>query len=184
MFKKMNFPSKTEIEILSFLIDRPGSKFYEKEISGKTGVSAGAANQALRLFTGEMLLKKEKKGRLNFYEANMRNPMVRQMKVLLNIMKIYGLVKQIRRKTEKIVLFGSCSTGLNTEGSDIDLFIVARDRGAVARALGRFQPNLPAKMNATVVEPDKLGEFKAGNRLLYSQINNGIKLWDANELRV
>ena len=182
MFKKMNLFSKMNMGLLFFLLERPASKLYEREISRKTGVSIGAVNQALKIFVRESILSREKKGRLNLYEVNMKNPLVRELKVLFNILKVKGLVDDIKEESKKVILFGSCSRGNNTEGSDMDIFVLAKDKKAVSASIRKFQEKTSEKLQAVIVEPARLADFKKKNRYFYEQINIGIKLWDENEL--
>jgi predicted nucleotidyltransferase len=184
MFKKMNLFSKTEMKILFSILDGMESEIYEREISRKVGVSIGAVNQALKAFTELKILGVKKKGRMNLYTANMWNPLVRQLKVLFNVMKIYDFLGEMREKTQKIVLFGSASEGMNTRKSDIDLFVITKHKDKVLTSVRRLEAELDTRIDAVIAEPDRIADFKRENKELYEQISCGIKLWDENELRV
>lgn len=180
----MNLFSKTSMKVLFFLLERPSSKFYGREISRKTKTSIGAANSALNMLSKERILNKEKKGRLHFYSANMKNPLVKQFKVLINIMKIDDLICRISGISERIMLFGSCAEGTNTQDSDIDLFVLSRNKTSVSAIIREFQRKFGMEVQAIIVEPKQLADFRRGNEHIYEQISSGIRLWDGNELRV
>jgi predicted nucleotidyltransferase len=182
MFKKMNLFSKTSMKVLFFLLERPSAKLYEREMARKTGASIGAVNGILKLLVKEKMLMKEKKGRLYFYEVNMRNPIGRQVKVLINVMKLEDLVDEISPVAATVTLFGSCAEGTNTQDSDIDLFVLSRDKSRISEAIRRFQRKIGIEIQAIIIEPRELADFRKGNEHIYEQIDSGIRLWDANEL--
>jgi len=180
MFKKMNLFSKVNMKVLAFLADRPESRFYGRELAKKTGISIGAANGALNLLSKENLLSMEKRGALHFYSANIRNPVVRQFKALMNVMKLEDMVKDISTVSEKVMLFGSCATGTNRRSSDMDVYVLTREKRKADELLRKHQAASETKIQAIILETEKLAEFKRRNSHLYDQINSGIILWDAN----
>jgi predicted nucleotidyltransferase len=180
MFKKMNLVSKANMKVLEFLAANPESKFYGREIAKKTGISVGAINGALNSLFKEGLLDKEKRGALHFYSVNMKSPVMRQFKVLLNVINVNGLVDEISEFSEKAMLFGSCANGTNRGNSDIDIFIVTREKGKIAELVRKHQSAIGTKIQSLVLEPRDIARFKRDNIHLYDQINNGILLWDTN----
>ncbi len=184
MFKKMNSNlifSKTGIKILRFLSENHLNNFYEREISRKSGVSIGATNQLLRIFTEASLAKREKRGKMYFYKINLENPIVKQLRILFTVLDIYPLLEEIKPLSERIILFGSCAEGLNMKESDIDIFILTSNKKRVSEKI--FHETYKGKrISPVIVEIHKLSEFKKQNKAFYEKIEHGIVLWDKNEL--
>ena len=110
------------------------------------------------------------------YNVNDKNPVVKQIKVLLTMMRLYPLIKELRVIVRRIILFGSAFRGENTPDSDIDLFIMSNDSQKI-RAVIRKNPKIvPIIMNSTEYTNLKEADFA-----LYDQINRGIVLWEKSE---
>lgn len=78
----------------------------------------------VRLFQeGWVLL--EKKGRLNFYQADLNSVKIRGYKKNLTIDRLRRLIEYLTGKAERLVLFGSAALGEDTDVSDLDLLIVS-----------------------------------------------------------
>ncbi len=173
MFMLMN--NKSSLNVLKFLIENKG-KYHVRHISRKTELSLGFVSRVLRdLFENELILV-EKKGRMMLYNVNDKNPVVKQIKVLLTMMNLYPLIKELRVIVRRIILFGSAFRGENTPDSDIDLFIMSNDSQKI-RAVIRKNPKIvPIIMNSAEYTNLKEADFA-----LYDQINRGIVLWEKSE---
>lgn len=181
MFKKMNIFSKTGMKLLIFLLESPSREFYEREISNESGVSVGATNEILKAFTGLSIVNRERKGKMYFYRIDMENPVTRQFKILFNVLEIYDFIEKIKPLSAKIILFGSCAEGVDTEESDVDVFILTKNRKVLSNRIR--QTKRPVKrISPIIVEIHQLPIFKKQNASLYEKIKNGIVLWDENGL--
>lgn len=178
MFEKMNLFSKTSTKILMFLSRHPYAEFYEREISRKAGVSAGAANQTLRLFWRSGIVQREKRGRMYFCKLNIESPLVRQFKVLFNIIELSGLIDEIRGLSKKVVLFGSAAEGRDTAESDIDLLILTDEKERVRKKLTKIEKTLDRKISSIIANYNELLKLKKENKALTKNIDKGIILWE------
>ena len=61
-------------QVLRFLARNAGRSFYEREIVESTGVSRSAVNLAANALYKAGFLRRERRGRMNFYAANDRHP--------------------------------------------------------------------------------------------------------------
>lgn len=183
MFKKMNLFGKTGIKLLRFLLDNPMKDFYEREISNKSGVSIGATNKMLKTFAELSIIKREKRGKMYFYRVSMESPIARQFKILFNVLEINDFLERIRPLTMKIILFGSCAEGTDTEESDMDIFILTKDKKAVLAAM-RQATRPERRISPIIIETLQLPAFKKENAPLYEKIKSGIVLWDKNGLQI
>lgn len=163
-------------QIWDFLCRNPQQAFYGTELAQETRLSKGGVNEILRTLAGQGLLKTEKKGRMVFYRVDARSPLVKQFKVLRNVTLAEGLIAKIKPFCEKIVLFGSCARGEDTTESDMDIFIVSREkeqaRALVAPGKSRRKVQLAIKTPQEFIVLDKK------EPVFYQEIQRGIILWE------
>jgi predicted nucleotidyltransferase len=171
MFKKLNLFSKTEWKLLSFISERDG-ELYERQIAEESGISTGSANSILKGFEKAGIVKKSRAGRMLFYQRNDENPMVRQLKVVMTLNSIMPAMDKLSPLARRIILFGSCSQGTNTESSDIDLFILSNEKSQMRRILDAYP-----KIQAIILSPQEYAELEKNDRPLYERINRGIELY-------
>ena len=180
MFKKMEFMfNKMNMRLLDFFISNPTGKFFEREISRKTGISVGSINSMTKKFLSYNLIKMEEKGRLNFYQANMNNSLVKQFKVIFNIFEIYELLERIRPFSKMAIMYGSCSTGTDTEDSDIDIFILSEEKERIKNDISKLRKNIKRKISPIIMNVNEYNSLKKEDKIFYDNINRGIILFDS-----
>jgi len=114
-----------------------------------------------------------------FYKLNLREPMVRQFKVLFNIYTLKKLVDVIKQHTRRIILFGSCSQGIDLKESDFDLFILTLEKEYVRGKISDFNRKNERKIAPIVVDATEFASLKKEDEPLYENIERGITLWEA-----
>ena len=178
MFKKMNFLTPTALNVLYFLLSNPMKQFHEREIVRQTEVSVGAINQILKKLHKAGLVERDRRGRMNFYRANLKNPVARQFKVLFNVSALDDLVDQIKQTSERVVLFGSCAEGTDVEESDIDLFVLSSDVEVVQSKISKYEQMFDRRISPIVVDSRGFAKIKSKDKSLYERISRGIRLWE------
>lgn len=166
-------------KVLESLLDYPETEFTEKEIRKKSGVSKSAVNYALRNLYKYGLVTRKKKGNMFLYSLNHTHIVVKQIKILKNIIDIFPLIKKIKKYSLRIILFGSASRGENWKGSDVDLVIIARNRDVIEK-ISRIM-DTHKKIKSIVVTELGLTETKKKDPVFYNEIENGIILWNSYE---
>jgi predicted nucleotidyltransferase len=171
MFKKLNLFSKTEMRALMFLALKNG-QLYELQIAQGAGISVGSANTILKTFSEIGLIHRIKKGRMSFYERNDGNPLLRQFKVFITVNNIMPLLQKIIQHSRRIILYGSCATGRNSEESDIDLFILSTEKEEIRRILDKFET-----IQAIILDSNEYIQMQKKDKPLYDRISTGIELY-------
>ena len=161
-------------KILKFLANFSNKTFFEREIAQRAKISRGAANAALRKLAKASLVILERKGRMSFYSVDLKNPLIKQWKVLSNIIRIYSLIKKLQKESEKIILFGSASDGINIKESDIDLFVLTNFPEKVKKIISKNKE----KIQLIVKKPLEFVEMKPKDPIFYDEIMRGIVLWE------
>jgi len=153
-------------------------QFHEREIVRQTEVSVGAVNQILKKLHKADLVKRDRRGRTNFYKANLKNPVARQFKVLFNVSALDDLVDQIKQTSERVVLFGSCAEGTDVEESDIDLFVLSSDVEVVQSKISKYEQMFDRRISPIVMDSRGFAKIKSKDKSLYERISRGIRLWE------
>jgi hypothetical protein len=171
MFKKLNLFSKTEMKMLSF-ISRKDGELYERQIAEGAKASVGSANAILREFASRGLVLQQRKGKMLFYRRNDSNPVLRQFKIFSTVNGLMPLVSAIMPLCSRIVLFGSCAEGRDGENSDIDLFVLTREKEKARRLL-----DASPRVQAILLDPAEYSQLERNDKPLFSRINAGIEIY-------
>jgi len=177
MYDKMNDTNlkhltPASLTILRFLSDDPIRNFYQREIARATKVSVGATNQILRTLAEKEIVTREKRGKMFFYKYNIQNPVARQLKILFNINDLDDLIKTIRDRCKRIILFGSCA-----EGSDVDLLVLTNEKDSVKKAINRHEKRINKKISEILVNANEFVRLRSRDKPLHERIMKGIVLW-------
>jgi len=178
MKSKEGLLNRVPLKIFSYLCRVPYTPHYEREIARSVKVSIGATNQTLKLLLNMGLVTREKKGQLYLYRVIADSPAVREFKKFENIISLTDLILQIRDVCRKIVLYGSCATGEDTNVSDIDLFIVTENKTKVLNEIGKQTRQLDREIKPVIVRSDEYLAMRNRKEALLEELNGGIILWE------
>lgn len=158
--------------ILNLFFDCPTKGFYMREISRAAKLSQPSVINRLKELTKEDLIVKDNRGLYPVFKANRDNPVFRAYKtsnMLLRITEL-GLLDYINDicLSDSIILFGSASTGYDTDGSDIDLFVQSPEKKL---SLSKYERQLNRKISVFFEE-----NFLKLSPELKNNILNGIVL--------
>ena len=112
------------------------------------------------------------------YRANLRSPVARQLKVLFNVLALSDLVDEVKRISDKIVLFGSCAEGTDVKDSDMDLFTLTSNAETFNREVRRCEQKIDRKLSLIVVNPNEFTKMKTRDTPLYERVSRDMTLWE------
>ncbi|HIH39133.1 TPA: nucleotidyltransferase domain-containing protein [Candidatus Woesearchaeota archaeon] len=119
-------------ELLKIFLYNATESFRLRELSRLSKISPLSVTNYLRDFEKEKLIKKYEKREIPFYQANRDNE---NFKLYMKLSIVYelnssGLVDFLWNKLapEAIILFGSHAKGEAIESSDIDIFIIGKEK--------------------------------------------------------
>lgn len=161
----MKRPSIDSVKELLF--DFPTRRFHVREIARLVNTSAPAVSKALKLLEQKEFVS-IKKNFLHEVTANRTENFIIEKKIA-NLQKIHssGLLKFLKDnfKLSTIVLFGSYARGEDTEKSDIDITIIAKEKKL---DLEKYEKVLKRKINILFTDMKKI------SKELKNNIVNGI----------
>lgn len=167
MFKDLN--------TMETFFESPTKEFSVREFSRILKISPATASKRLRNLAKVGLLCERKERVLNLYGANIENDFYRDFKIFYNIRKIKGsgLLDSLNRFYLKpaIVLFGSASSGTDTETSDFDLLVLS-EKAKEFPEKRKFEKLLNRKLQIFAVREIK----ELNNEHLINNVLNGIVL--------
>ncbi len=176
-------------KVLSLLTKFSDQEFYEREIARSLGISSGSANRALNELYSSGVVTRRREGKMFFYSIDSRNAVIPELKKIISLLLIEPLVETLKAISSRIVLYGSCAQGTDTSASDLDLFVVSRNRQSAFDAINGFR--FPkgyedVHIQAVVKTPVELLESGGSEHVFLEEVENGIELWEkiANDSRV
>jgi predicted nucleotidyltransferase len=89
MFILLN--DKSPLAIIRFFVENKGD-FHVREVARRTTLSVGFVSRVLHELHKEGLFSAQKKGKMIFYSIELDNPIIKQIKTLFTVMKIYPLI--------------------------------------------------------------------------------------------
>ena len=170
--------TKSEQVILKYLAIHCGDILYESEIAKNTRISTGSTNQSLKELLKKEMVTLSKKGNMNFYSLNLDNPLVRQFKVTQTIDGLNGLIGKLKPLAKRIILFGSCAEGVDTQNSDIDIAIISQEEQEVRKIVKKEE--ITREIQALIFNSNDFMALAEKDNPLYERIQKGIILWRAN----
>ena len=155
-------------------MDNPNKEFNVREIARIKSISPATASKALKSLHKDSFLKQRAFKNLVLYKANIESDKYRDLKIYYNIRKIKdsGLIEAINNfyLHPTIILFGSMSTGYDTETSDIDLVIISEKTTNLN--LKPFEKKLKRKIQIFLIR--KISDLR--NEHLINNVLNSITI--------
>ena len=170
------FSVTNSLKILSFLADNVGKEFLGSEIQKATKLSRAGVYIALRELIKQKLVSKTQRGKFLVYSVVYDDPVIRQFKVLRNILLLKPVIAKLKPLSKKIILYGSASRGEDLLNSDIDLFVLSKDPEAIKEILPSIR--IKRKIQTIVKSPSELADLREKERVFYGEVDRGITLWE------
>src|SRR4030043_1316520 len=176
-------------KVLSLLAKFSNEEFYERQVARKLGISYGSANRALNELFSTGSVARRREGKMYFYSVDSSTAAVIELKKMVNLMLVDSLVEELKKISNRIVLYGSCALGTDTSESDLDLFVVSNSREDVSNAINNFKfprgyENI--HIQTVIKTPVELLEAKEPEGAFIEEVERGIVLWEkvAGESRI
>lgn len=173
MFQIMNIFSKPSLKIICFLGRRYRDQYHTRELVRRLEIGLGSASRYLRILENQELVIKEEKGKLSLYKANMENPLLKELKIVLTMTEIDGLIKNLKNVSSQIILFGSCADGEDSNESDIDLFILTDKEKQTNKILDHYQNSIKRRISPIILNDMEFRTLSQKDKPFYSRIKKG-----------
>ncbi len=173
------FGATNSLKILSFLAENSGKEFLGREIQKATKLSRAGVYIALRELIKGKSVSKTQRGKFLVYSVVYEDPVIRQFKVLKNVLLLEPVIARLKPLSKKIILYGSASRGEDLPNSDIDLFVLSKDAEATKEILSSVR--IKRKIQAVVKSPSEVADLKEKEKVFYGEVDRGIVLWQEKQ---
>ena len=157
--------------VLDLLMDGAGTAYTELQVRERLGLPKSSTHRALKELADQGLASVESVGRTLLYRIDPDDPLVHHLKIARAISKARSALAPVADDIDLAVLFGSASRGEDTEGSDLDLFVVTSD---VDRVLGELARH--GWLQPVVVTPSQHMQIIAEGGAFSRAIAEGIRV--------
>src|SRR3989338_10792515 len=173
------FSATNSLKVLSCLAEHPGKELLGSQIRKFTGISRGGVYLALGELIRQKLVSTTKRGSYLSYSIIYNDSVIKQFKVLKNVLALRLLVSKLKVSSRKIILYGSYARGENDLSSDIDLFILSKDPQTTKDAIASIKTK--QKIQAVIKSSSEVASFKESEKVFIQEVERGILLWEEKE---
>lgn len=154
---------KLRRELLALCFAQPGQRYYVRELVRLLGASPGALQRELGQLTEVGLLRRSRRGRQVYYEANESSPIFEELRSILD--KTVGIADVLRAalapladRIDGAMIFGSVAAGTAGSGSDVDVLVVGEvELSEVSDALAAAERRLGREVIPVVYTAAEFG---------------------------
>lgn len=171
----------THQKVLALFLANPSRRLYGSEISKRLRISIGQTSKILGDLLKAGVVEKERKGKTELYAVTELAPELRLFKTMNTILNIAPLVNRLKAASRLIILYGSCSQGMNTEESDLDLFVVSGERELVLEAVAGSAPRNRygfTEINPVIKNPAEWASLESREPVFFTELQKGLVLFE------
>lgn len=159
------------LEILEPFLYKPRIELYQSEVIKMTGIPKTRAIKLLKLLTKHGVLSETVSAGINYYNTSQENPIVKQLKILIIMSKLFDLTRDYSDKGIEVYLFGSAAKGEDTENSDIDLLIISdTDKKTIYDLIDHIKDNVNREVNPVIYKSIEYASLYNKDKAFYDQI--------------
>jgi predicted nucleotidyltransferase len=161
--------SKKAFEIIEFFIENQDKEFYQSEISRKLKMSRNTVLKWLSLLGKNNFLNERVSGKMKYFELSADNVVVKQIKILMNVAKLFDVFKHI--EGVEVYLYGSIAKGEEDRESDVDILILGKiENKELVKIVEKAKSALERETKPLVLTPLEYAELSRKDKTLYENI--------------
>lgn len=176
--------TESRVEILRFMMNYPTKEFTENELASLTDVSQKTVNRTMPTFVNQGILSVKSMGNANVYSVNSNQYIAEQLQELFEreqkareeLKTMLGEAFKDDDDLISLAIFGSVAEEREEPGSDVDLFILTRDKETTTKKLEEARMEIERRFGNAISEyvltPEEF-ENKLGEEPLKSIIASG-----------
>jgi len=163
--------AKNSFKLLNVFLFKPDAQIHQNEVIRISGLSKNTVMKLLGLFTREGLLEESRKGNLKLFSLAEGHPVVKQLKVLINVAELSAILKDFTGKGFEAYLFGSTARGEDTENSDIDLLIIGKiSNASLADITARITKAINRDVSPVIKSPFEYSNLYKTDRAFFENL--------------
>ena len=169
---------KADWQVLNYLTLAQEPAFIS-QIARDIRLGKSSVSRALKALKSYSFIKYAQRGRSIFCEVDRRSPILAKVRVALNLIEIEPKLTALKKIANKIVLFGSCSKGIDTHESDIDLLVITPDKIKTVKLTQSIKFN--RRIQWVIKTPQEYIVLNSKEPVFAEELGAGIILWEVYE---
>jgi predicted nucleotidyltransferase len=163
--------AKNSFKLLNVFLFKHDAQIHQNEVIRMSGLSKNTVMKLLDLFTRQGMLKESRKGNLKLFSLAEEHPVVKQLKILINVSELHAILKGFTDKGFEAYLFGSAARGEDTENSDIDLLIIGKvTNNQLADLTAKIENELKRDVNPVIKTPYEYSKLYKTDKAFYENL--------------
>ena len=154
MVQLIELGNRVLLGILQYFVRNPLSRITYTNLRNKLKIAKATITKHLNFLLENEFIKVEKIGLNKIYFLNTENFIVKQLKILDNLL-LLNEIKILGKKYEvEIFLYGSAARGEDTEKSDIDLLIIGKvNKETIIQDIEKISKRIEREIKFTIFTP-------------------------------
>jgi predicted nucleotidyltransferase/predicted transcriptional regulator len=149
---------KSDIKILRTMLEYPTKEFNENELAGVSKVGQKTVNRAMPKYVSYGMVNVRTIGKANVYTLNSKHHIVEQLKSLFQAeegakLELKRLLKDAFREDKAVIslaIFGSIAKGKEEPTSDVDVFVLTRDKEGAKERLEKVEKEVMGRFGNVI----------------------------------
>ncbi len=164
-----NLFTKTNLKILKLIDKEP---LHIRELADRLKISPASVHKFAKILKKEDLAKEVKQKNMKIIRLNKENPLVKQLKSLINLDSIINThgYKELK-KFGTIGIYGSFANGTNDNESDLDIWVCTEKKEVELRPIAReLEKQMNTKVSLLILSKSKIESLRKNDPEFYTRL--------------
>jgi predicted nucleotidyltransferase/biotin operon repressor len=170
---------ESELKVLDYLSLSQEGEGFISQIARNIGLSKGEVSKSVKTLKQCGFVRSRMSGRNMICSVNRSSQAIISLRIAFNILEIMPQVAPLRKFSQKIAVFGSCAQGTDTVDSDIDILVIAADKGKINSMTQKVK--LSRAVQWVIKTPQEYVILVNREKVFAEEINRGILLYEVDD---
>lgn len=163
--------NRKQASVLVFFLRHPTMKAHKQDIKKEVKIAKATLIKWLNMLVKNGMISFTEYGRTKIYSLNRENTIVKQLKILDNLLRV-SEIKAVAKKHESIAyLFGSVARGEDVEDSDIDILLVGKvKREDIISDINKVSRKIKRHINLQIFSPLEWSQMAKNDAAFYERV--------------
>jgi predicted nucleotidyltransferase len=165
------FGKREFARLLLFFIKNPSGGFSQSEIQNKLKIAKATMVKWISELERFSLINIKKQAVSKICSLNRSNIIIKQLKIVNNLLQLGKLKGISERHNLQIYLYGSCARGEDVEESDIDLLVIGKAKKEdLIREINKVSDSINRKIAFEIFSPMQWSEMSQKDKAFYERV--------------
>ncbi|UZE93869.1 MAG: nucleotidyltransferase domain-containing protein [Candidatus Pacearchaeota archaeon] len=165
------FKGKALLKLLSFFLERPSIQLNQKKLKQKVKLAKASATKWLKELEKKDFVRVEKVGVTKLYSLNKENPIIKQLKIINNLLSLAKIRDLSTKFNVKAYLYGSAARGEDVEDSDLDILIIGKiKREQIIRDINKIASSINRPIKIQIFSQQEWSQIARKDSAFYERV--------------